>query len=165
MVRPSAALPALCVCLALAAAGCVSKPVVHVDHAEIRSASLQGVGLAVILRIQNPNAYDVQVRHVHANVTINGHYTLPPIDIDPNQWLPSHQTTYVLVPSFVPWALVPGLVAESAGSPAIRYHVTGTADVTATRALGVEADDYPVDEDGWVPREVFVGAARSVMPF
>ncbi|HEY4119976.1 MAG TPA: LEA type 2 family protein [Byssovorax sp.] len=159
-----ALLPGLAL-LALAAAGCVERPIVHVDHAEVRSASIQGVAMGVVLRIQNPNAYDVQVRRVHATVTINGHLTMPPVDIAPNQWLPSGKTSYVYVPAFIPWGYVPGLIAESTGSPIIRYHVSGTADVTATRTLGVDADDYPIDEDGLIPREVFVGAARSVMPF
>jgi LEA14-like dessication related protein len=147
------------------AVGCVEKPVVHVDHAEVRAASLQGVGLVVVLRITNPNSYDVQVRRVHASVTVANKYPMPEIDVAPNQWLPAHQTTFVQVPAFVPWAFVPGLIAESAGSPAIRYHVAGSADVTATRTFGVSEDGYPLDEEGWIPREVFVGAARSVMPF
>jgi LEA14-like dessication related protein len=151
--------------LVAGAAGCAEKPVVHVDHAEVRSASLQGVGVIVVLRVTNPNAFDVQVRRVHASVTINGRYPMPDIDVSPNQWLPAHQTTYVQVPTFVPIMYVPGLIAETVGAPQIRYHVSGSADVTATRTFGVQKDDYPLDEDGWIPREVFVGAARSVLPF
>jgi LEA14-like dessication related protein len=150
--------------MGLLPAGCVSKPVVTVHHAEVRSASLQGVAVAVILKVNNPNSYDVQVRNVRANVVIAGRYPMGPISISPNQWLPANQSTLVPVPVTVPWQLVPALVAESAGRSAIPYHVTGSADVSAVRSIGLDRDDYPIDEEGTIPREIFLGAARSVMP-
>src|SRR5512140_3024694 len=71
--RRRGALALLITSLALAA-GCVSKPVVSLDHAALASASIQGLGLAVVLKIQNPNSYDVQVRNVHVAVTVAGRY-------------------------------------------------------------------------------------------
>src|SRR5690349_11752409 len=102
--------------LAIAAGGCVSKPALSVHHAEVRSASLEGVGLAVYLELDNPNPYDVEIRTVHAEVTIAGKYKLAPLDLTPKQWLRSNATTLVAVPISIPWALVPALVAETAGS-------------------------------------------------
>lgn len=139
-------------------AGCVSKPVVSLHHAEVRAASLLGVGLNVVLKVDNPNAYDVEVRNVHAEVTIAGKYSLAPIDIAPNAWLPSNQTTLVGVPVVIPWTLVPALISETLGSSEVRYHVKGTADVTAVRALKIEKNDYPIDEDGSLPRQTLIQA-------
>jgi hypothetical protein len=152
-----AALVAFC----LGSAGCVSKPTVMLDHAEVRAASFTGVGLEVFLKIHNGNAYDVEVRNVHAEVTIAGKFRLDPIDVQPNKWLPSGETTVVSVPLAISWAIVPALVGETLGSPEVKYHVTGSADVTATRTFGIEKNNYPVDEDGTLPRQVFLEASPA----
>ena len=146
-------------------AGCVSKPVVSLHHAEVRDASLSGIGLEVVLKIDNPNSYDVQVRNVHAQVTIAGKYALAPIDVTPNTWLPSNQSTLVSVPLSIPWTMLPVLVTETLGSSEVKYHVAGTADVTAVRALQIEKNDYPIDEDGTLPRQVFVSASPGGIHF
>ncbi len=141
--------------------GCVSKPVISIHHAEVRAASLSGIGLAVFLKVENSNAYDVKVRTVHAQVTIAGKYTLDPIDLAPDQWLGSNSSTLVQVPLQIPWTLIPALISETLGSPEVKYHVTGTADVTAVRALMIEKNNYPIDEDGVLPRQVFVDASPA----
>lgn len=147
--------------VSVSVAGCVSKPVVTLHHAEVRAASLSGIGLEVFLKVENENAYDVQVRAVHAQVTIAGKYALDPIDITPNQWLGSNSSTLVSVPLQIPWTLIPVLIGETLGSPEVKYHVTGTADVTAVRALMIEKNNYPVDEDGVLPRQVFMDASPA----
>ena len=81
---------------------CVQQPVVTVHHAELRGISTYGLGVSIILQIRNDNAYDVQVRNVHCNVTFGRGYTLGPIDFAPNQWLASNQTTLVAVPVTIP---------------------------------------------------------------
>src|SRR5262245_29431343 len=160
MMRASASLLALGLF-----AGCVSKPVVSLDHAELRAASLMGIGLDVVLKIDNPNPYDVEVRSVHAEVTIAGKYSLAPINMSPNQWLPSKDTTLVHVPVAIPWAMIPGLIAETLGSTEVKYHVKGTADVTAVRPLKIEKNDYPIDEDGALPRQMLVESGPSGLRF
>jgi LEA14-like dessication related protein len=150
---------ALLACALGPLAGCVSKPVVTLHHAEVRAASLTGIGLEVFLKVENNNAYDVKVRSVHAQVTIAGKYALDPIDIAPDQWLGSNSSTLVSVPLQIPWTLIPALISETLGSPEVKYHVTGVADVTAVRALMIEKNNYPVDEDGVLPRQVFVDAS------
>src|SRR4051812_23683392 len=107
MKRPGL-LAAGAVALALAS-GCVTKPVVTLHHAEVRAASLEGLALDVVLKIDNPNPYDVEVRSVHAEVTIAGRYALAPIDVQPKQWLGSNSTTMVSVPVAVPWSMIPAL--------------------------------------------------------
>lgn len=151
--------------LALGSFGCVSRPVISVDHAEVRGASLSGVGIVVFLEIDNPNSYDVQIRNVRADVTVAGTYRLTPIEASPNKWLPAKQTTMVSVPAWIPWTLVPALLAESQGTGEISYQVKGTADVTAVRALGIDQDNYPIDEKGTIPRQMIADAARSFIPF
>jgi hypothetical protein len=149
----------------VAGTGCVSKPVVALDHAEIRSASPGGLGLVIFLRVNNKNAFDVQVRNVRGQPTIAGGFALAPLDMSPNVWLPAGQTTAVAVPVVVPWNIVPAILAQTLGSPTVTYHFRGTADVTAVRLLGVQRNDYPVDEDGVISRQAMVAAAASVLPF
>ena len=120
--------------------------------------------LFVVLEVRNDNSYDVQIRNVHANVAFGRGYGLGPIDYSPNQWLPAKQATLVPVPVAIPWGLVPVLIAETAGSFAIPYHVKGSADVTATQWGKFERNDYPVDENGAVPRQMVVDAARNAIP-
>lgn len=162
--RRPRALALLLTSLALAA-GCVSKPVVSLDHAALSSASIQGLGLAVVLKIQNPNSYDVQVRNVHVAVTVAGRYALAPIDVQPNQWLPSNDAALVTVPVVIPWGVIPGLVAETLGTPEVTYRVKGSADVTAVRMLGIERNNYPVDEEGKLPRQILIDASSGTVRF
>lgn len=143
---------------------CVTKPAVSVHHAEVRGVSAGGLDLFVVLEVRNDNSYDVQIRNVHANVAFGRGYGLGPIDYSPNQWLPAKQATLVPVPVAIPWGLVPVLIAETAGSFAIPYHVKGSADVTATQWGKFERNDYPVDENGAVPRQMVVDAARNAIP-
>jgi hypothetical protein len=152
------------VLLALLGTGCVNEPRMTVHHAEVQGASMAGLGILVVLQVRNDNSYDVQLRSLRATVTFGGRYPLYPVDISPNQWLPAGRTTMVAVPVVIPWTLVPALAAETVGSPVILYHVKGQADVTATRAFGIERDNYPVDQSGSIPRHIMVGAARSVVP-
>jgi hypothetical protein len=163
--RRCAPLLPLLAALALGAGpGCVQHPVVTIHHAEVRGMSAYGLGVTIFLQIQNDNAYDVQLRNVHCNVTFGRGNTLGPIDFQPNTWLPANQTTLVPVPVNVPWQLLPALAAETSGSYAIPYHVNGMADVTATRTFGIDRNNYPIDEGGSVPRQMVIDAARSMSP-
>jgi hypothetical protein len=130
----------------------------------VRGLSTNGLGVVIFLQIRNDNAYDVQIRNVHCNVTFGRGYALGPIDFSPNQWLPSHQSTLVMVPVSIPWTLLPALASETVGSFAVPYHVNGQADVTATRAFGIDRNNYPIDEGGSVPRQMLIDSARSIMP-
>jgi LEA14-like dessication related protein len=147
------------------ASGCVSKPVVALDHAALAYASFQGLGLAVVLRVTNPNSYDIAVRSVHVQVTVAGRYPLAPMDIQPNQWLASNATTRITVPVVIPWQMIPALVSETLGSPQVTYRVRGSADVTAVRLLGIERNNYPVDEEGSLPRQMFIDATSGTVRF
>lgn len=149
---------------AVSAPACVSKPVVALDHAEIRSASPGGVGLLVLLRVNNGNSFDVQVRNVHGQASVGSGWLLAPLDYQPNIWLPAGQTTVVPVPVVIPWDIVPALIAQTVGSSAIAYRFRGTVDVTAVRMLGIQRNDYPVDDGGTISRQVLMDTAARVMP-
>jgi LEA14-like dessication related protein len=146
-------------------AGCVSKPVISLHHADLKEVSLQGLDLKVFIQITNPNTYDVEVRNVHCQVTIAGRYPLAPMDLQPNKWLPAGETTLITVPVSIPWTMVPALVAETLGSTDVKYRVQGVADVTATRTFGIEKNNYPLDEEASLPRQVFVDLSSGSIHF
>jgi len=150
---------------ALFVSGCVSKPRIKLNHAEISSAGPAGIGMNVYLTVTNDNSFDVQVRNVRVQTTLQGRWVLPPLAYSPNQWLPANGTTVVRAPVIIPWPLVAPLLAETAMSPAITYHVRGSADVTAIRSIGIKSDNYPVDETGTIPRSAVLAAARTMFPF
>lgn len=151
--------------LAIVMGGCVSKPTMKLNHAEISSAGPAGIGMDVYLSVHNDNSFDVQVRNVRVQTTVQSRWTLPPLAYSPNQWLPAHGTTIVRAPVIIPWPLVGPLLAETAMSPTISYRVTGSADVTAIRSIGIKSDNYPVDEKGKIPRGAVLAAARTMFPF
>lgn len=144
--------------------GCVHKPTLELHSAQINGIGLAGVGMNVVVRVNNTNSFDVQVRDVNVQVTVAG-FLLPPIQYSPNRWLGSDQTTLVDVPVVIPWAMVPGLLTQTLGKDKLKYHVKGTADVTATRLLAVQRNNYPIEEDGEVPRATLVAAARLKLPY
>jgi hypothetical protein len=140
---------------------CVKKPELKLHHAEIRAASMYGLGMEVFLVVNNSNSYDVQVRNIRATVTLANQYSVP-LQFSPNSVLPSGRSVIIAVPMTVPWAMLPGLITASSGSATVPFRVRGNADVTA---MGfIDRDEYPVDEEGTIPRQAFVDAARSVMP-
>ena len=151
---------------ALFVPGCVSKPTMELHHAEVRTASPAGIGMDVYLKVHNDNGFDVQVRNVRVQTTMQGRWTLPGVQYSPNQWLPAGQTTIVAAPVVIPWPMVVPLLAETAASPTIEYRVRGSADVTAIRSIGIRSNNYPVDETGTIPRAAVVqAAARTPLPF
>jgi len=96
----------------------------------------------------------VAVRAVRGQTAFAGQYPLPVTFQAPSDgvWLPAGQPTQVRVPITVPIQLAILLVQQSFASPAIAYRFTGTADVTATRTLQLERDNYAVDETGTITR-------------
>lgn len=137
----------------------------ELHHAEVQTAGPMGIGMNVFLRVNNQNSFDVQVRNVRVQTTLQDRWTLPGVAYSPNQWLPADGTTVVSAPVLIPWALVGPLLAETAMNDIINYRVRGEADVTAIRSLGIRSDNYPVDETGTIPRIAVLQAARTTMPF
>ena len=144
--------------------GCASKPTMKVQHAQVSGVGPMGIGLNVTIQVYNPNSFDVAVRRVRSQTTVANMYVLPPSDVSPNVWLPAKKTTFVTAPVIVPWSLVPGILTASMGAEEIPYHVTGSADVTATRAIGLEVNNQALDEQGMIPRQLMLSAARTMIP-
>ena len=147
--------------LALAFAGCASKPTMKLNHAEISGMSLGfppqvGVVMTMVLDVYNPNSYDVAIRAMRGSAVLADKYTLPIDYRSPGQegvWLASKATTTVRIPVSVPIDLALQLLRESYASPTVPYRVIGTADVTATRTFQIEKDNYSVDETGSFSRQ------------
>src|SRR5579859_4334043 len=65
--------------------GCVSKPTMHLNHAEISGVQLAtlppsiDVQMTIVLDVYNPNGYDVAVRAVRGQTVMAGRY---PINVD-----------------------------------------------------------------------------------
>ncbi len=111
--------------------------------------------MTVVLDVHNPNNYDVAVRAMRGTVTFHDRYTMP-IDFRPGGegvWLGSDRITQVRVPVAVPVDLALRLTREAMGG-SVPYRVIGKADVTATRTLKIESDDYSVDEKGEISQQV-----------
>jgi LEA14-like dessication related protein len=149
---------------AVALTGCVKKPTVQLDSAQIAGVGLVGVSMNIVVKVNNTNSFDVMVREVNAQVTINNRYTLSPIVMAPNVWLASDKTTLVTLPLVIPWTVVPGLLSETLGKETISYRVQGTADVTATKLLQIQKNNHPINEEGTVSRAALLSAARVRMP-
>jgi hypothetical protein len=151
------------VCL-VALPGCVTKPTMHLDHAEISGVQLAtlppslNVVMTLFLDVYNPNGYDVAVRAVRGQTVMAARFPLPVDFRAPGDglWLPAHQHTIVKVPISMPLPLVFQLVQEAMASPLIPYRFEGKADVTATRSLALEKDDYAIDEQGTVTRDQMI---------
>ncbi|MEB2312885.1 MAG: LEA type 2 family protein [Polyangiaceae bacterium] len=163
----SRALGALAAALVLATlgAGCVHKPTMELAHAQVSQVGPSGIVMTVYLRVNNPNGFDVQIRNVRVESVVQGRWALPPVAYSPNQWLPGDGTTIVEAPVVIPWPLVMPLLAETVASPSIKYRVRGQVDVTAIRSVGIQSDNYPVDETGSVPRGMVVQAAQTMFPY
>jgi hypothetical protein len=163
---------ALTASLALANAGCVHKPEMHLDHAEISGVQLGGVPpnlgivMTVVINVYNPNGYDVAVRAVRGQTVFANQYPLPVTFQGPPDgvWMPAGQTTPVRVPIVVPVQLALLLVQQGMAQPTIPYRFTGSADVTASHTFQVEKDNYSVDETGTITRDQMMAVIpNSVM--
>ena len=140
--------------------GCASKPTMKLNHAEISGMSLGfppqvGVVMTIVIDVYNPNSYDVAIRAMRGNALLATKYTVP-IDYRAGTegvWLASKSTTTIRVPISVPVDLALQLLRESIAAPTVPFHVTGKADVTATRTFQIEKDNYEVDESGTFTRQ------------
>jgi hypothetical protein len=152
--------------------GCASKPTMKLHHAELAGVQIGfppslALQMTVVMDVYNPNSYDVAIRAVRGTVTFHDRYTLP-VNFQPGGegvWLPAKQTTQVRVPTAVPIDLALRITREATvGS--VPYRVVGKADVTATRSLKIESDDYSVDERGEVQRHVIEQSIAAMgIPF
>jgi hypothetical protein len=155
--------------LASTQVACAKKPTMHLNHAEVSGVQLGfppslGVMMTVVVDVYNPNSYDVAIRAMRGQVVMANRYTLP-IDFraqGDGVWLASDKTTPMRVPVSIPVDLAVTLVREAYTAPTIPFHITGRADVTATRTFKIEKDDYEVDENGFLDRQAVEASIRGV---
>lgn len=140
--------------------GCVEKPTMRLNHAEVAGLAVSlppnvGVLLLIHVDVHNPNSYDVAVRAVHGQVVLAGRHTVPVEFVAQGDglWLDSDKTTRVVVPVEVPVTTSLAVLAETVQSPMVSYRFAGRADVTATRTLKLEKDDYSINEEGMIARD------------
>lgn len=130
--------------------GC--QPAVTLRSATLRGASPSGISFDAVLAVENPNLFDLQVRAVRANAKLDGVKGVVPIFIEPNTWIPAGRTVLIPVPITLPWQMIPPVLAATVGDAKVTYHVSGTADVTATQAFAIDRDMYEFDDEGELPR-------------
>ena len=171
--RAASSLLALAALAALATtnAACVSKPTMHLNHAEISGfqmatyAAPPSVVMTVVVDVFNPNGYDVAIRAMRGQVMMAGKYSVP-VDYrapEGGVWLAAGKTTQMRTPIAIPLDLAIALVREAFQSPTIGYRMIGKADVTGTRTLQVEKDDYAVDEQGSITRDQMIAIIPNTL--
>lgn len=150
--------------LVLSCAACVTTPSMSLYGARVTHTTPAGVGMTMTMKVQNDNVFDIQLRGVMANVTLAKRYQLPPVVANPWLWLPAGRATLVHVPVIIPWTLIGPLIQTTLGSSLVSYRVVGRADVTATRALEIDFDDYKLDQEGRFSRgELLMAAGRGIL--
>jgi hypothetical protein len=152
-----------------AAAGCASKPTMHLNHAEIAGMQLGfppsiNVVLTCVVDVYNPNSYDVAIRAMRGTTIIGGRYTIPVDFRAPGDgvWLASNATTQVRVPISIPVPTAIAIVRDSFLGPVLDYQLSGKADVTASRTFQLEKDDYSVSEHGTITRDQIAASLTGV---
>ncbi len=143
---------------------CHPTPVVELASVRITKATQLGVEATMQLKVTNTMPFDVKVKNVRAQVTVAERYALPYVRFDPDQWMPANSWVYVYVPALFPWASIAPLAAATITSDTIGYHVAGYVDVTATRLVGLQINDYTLDDDAQVSRaDLLFAAMRGAM--
>jgi hypothetical protein len=145
-----------------------NRPTMRLNHAEITGVRIAlppsiNVLMTVYVDVHNSNSYDIAVRAVRGQVLLANRYPLP-VDFRPGGdgvWLAAGSTTSVAVPLTIPAQIGLALVQQSFSSPTIPYQFVGRADVTATRTLQIEKDDYSVNESGFMSRQQLEVSLRA----
>jgi hypothetical protein len=151
-------------------AGCAKQPTMRLNHAEVSGVVLGlppsvSVTMTVVMDVYNPNSYDVAVRAMQGEVVFLDRYSLPIQFTSPGEgtWLAANATTQVRVPVNVPGDLAARFISDAIASPTIPFNVKGKANVTATRSLKVEADNYSIDARGELSRADLQNAALGLL--
>jgi hypothetical protein len=150
---------------------CVSKPTMHLNHAEIGGVQMSTyppgllVVMIVVVDVYNPNSYDVAIRAMRGQAILAGQYYVPVDFRAPGDglWLASERTTPVRVSLNVPIETALQIVNQSMMTPVIPYRLAGRADVTASRTLNIEKDDYSLDEGGTLSRDQIIAVIPNTL--
>jgi hypothetical protein len=136
--------------LSLCLVGC--QPAVTLHSALLRGPTPSGVAFEAVMAVENPNLFDVEVRAIRANAKLEGVRGVVPVYVEPHTWIPAGRTVFINVPITLPWQMIAPVIAATVGNSKVTYYVSGSADVTATRAFAIDRDEYKFDEEGELPR-------------
>jgi hypothetical protein len=128
------------------------QPAVTLRSATLRGATPTGVAFDAVMAVENPNLFDIEVRAIRANAKLEGVRGVVPVYVEPHTWIPAGRTVLIPVPIILPWQMIAPVIAATVGNSKVTYYVSGTADVTATRAFAIDRDEYEFDEEGELPR-------------
>jgi hypothetical protein len=150
---------------------CVSKPTMHLNHAEISGVQMStyppglAMAMTVVVDVYNPNSYDVAIRAMRGQAVLAERYTVPVDFRAPGEglWLGSERTTPIRVTLMVPIETALAIVGESMQTPVIPYRLSGRADVTASRTFNLEKDDYSLDERGTLSRDQIIAVIPNTL--
>jgi hypothetical protein len=163
-ILQNAALALGLLALAIANSGCGPKePIMRVNGSSLKGgqfvfgtypfprASVDAL-MEVYVTADNPNSFDLQVRSVWGQVTLNNRHQLP-INMALGTWLPADRTTAFSVPVNVPFNTGIAILRESVSMTCVPFRVQGYADVTATSTFRLKKDNYPFNQNGCIPRQ------------
>ncbi len=107
------------------------------------------------MQVYNPNGFELTIRAVEAQVSVQGQH-LGQVEHDESLQLPAGQHTPFSTQITVPWRTLPGLGIGALLSVSIPFHVDGTVRITGRRltlrSLFVM--------DGQIPRSMLIPIAR-----
>jgi hypothetical protein len=165
----SAALALGAVSMLASLQGCVTRPTMHLNHAEVRGLQLTlppSVQMVIVVDVHNPNSFDVAVRAMRGTITLAGKYPLAVNFVPPGegQWLASDAITPLRIPVAIPLDVALKISLEAVSSPTIPFRFSGKADVTASRTFKVDENDYAMDEVGQITRAQLMAILPNSLP-
>lgn len=134
----------------------VQFPTWHVQEVTFSGVEVHTDPVAVDLMLDlkldatNPNQFDLKVRTLRGNLTLDRHVL--PVLIQPDLWLLSGQKTAFSVPVAVSAETALKLVGEAVLAECIPYKFEGSVDVTASQTQRIQRDGYPLSHEGCIPR-------------
>ncbi len=164
-----AAVAMLLAAVPVGVAACGPKdPELRVQSAAITGATVAippvsiGLIMAVTVSAKNDNSFDIQVQGARGQVTILNNTVQVSTAI--GTWLKADATTNFVVPVTIPIQTALGLLGASANIACIPYTFNGSADVVATSTFKINKPNYPMSQNGCIPRLALLSAVRPYNP-
>lgn len=146
MVGVAAAAAAMAACLPFGAAPVIEEPTASLERVVVREAGLAGATLDLVLRVHNPNGFDLRGGWIRFDLVL-ADQPIGSVDATQPFRLPARASTDLVLPLQVTWANL---------APAARTLLRGgRADYRVTGRIGVEAGgtklSVPFARGGAVP--------------
>jgi LEA14-like dessication related protein len=151
---------ALVVGVLLAACGRPKPPSLTPEKVELTSIGPDGVHLAIHLRVENPNRFDLSARSVTGRVRLDGKYDVGSAAMSQPFRLPSGAPTRLSVPTTLVLRDLPVVVGLALSNRDLTYDVDGTVNVGGDN-LNV---DLPFHLTGELTHEQLLKATMNSLP-